>query len=440
MADSSSGDTLLEVGVERLPDSEVRLTVQAPAAEADAAIARAISQLARQVRIPGFRPGKAPQAVVERTVGWPAVREEAIEQGLTPLYQRALRQEGLEPVTAPKVSEVSLERGEPVRFTASFVARPPVTLGDYRAIRVPREVRTVEDAEVDSTIEELRQRYAQVDDVEGRPVGPGDVVTARLTMHHGGEVVGTPDQVQLLDLERGDLLPGMREQLLGAELGGEPVEITLTLPEDYSRPELQGELVTITAAVTRIQAKELPPLDDNLASIVGRGETLEELRQYVREQMAAQLAMEAERDQDQKALEELLALTRVDVPEVMIQAEIDRQLGEMDRSLRDSGLSLEALAAAQGKTLEQLRGERRQAAVERVRLDLALTEVASMEGLSLNDEELDQAVASVLPRNASREERRRLRDPLGRELLRGRARELVLRLARGEEDQPTEGG
>ena len=440
MAETSSGTARLEVGVERLPDSEVRITVEAPAAEADAAIARAVAQLARQVRVPGFRPGKAPQAVVERMVGWPAVREEAIEQVLTPLYQRALDQEGLEPVTAPKVSEVALERGQPVRFTAAVLVRPPVTLGDYRAIRVPAEARAVEDSEVDSTLEELRQRYAQVEDVEGRAVGPTDVVTARLTMHHQGEVVGTPGQEQLLDLERGDLLPGMKEQLVGAEVGGEPVEITLTLPDEYSRPELRGELVTITAEVTRIQAKELPPLDDNLAAIVGRGETLAELRQYVQEQMAAQVALEAERDQAQKALEELLALTRVEVPEVMIQMQIDRQLSEMDRSLRESGLSLEALISAQGKTTEQLRGEGRQAALERVRLDLALAEVASREGMSISEEELDHALATVLPRKSSREDRRQVREPLRRELLRERARDLVVRLARGEEVDATSGG
>ncbi len=407
--------------------------MEAPAAEGERGILRAVAQLGQQVRLPGFRPGKAPAAVVERTVGWPALRQEAIDILLPELYERALRQEGLDPVTPPNVTEVTLERGEPVRFSASLVVRPEVTLGDYRAIRVPLETKPAPEEEVESTLEELRQRYAQLSDAEeGRPVQAGDVVSARLTMRHGDQMVGTPAQEQTLDLQRGDLLPGMADQLIGAAVGADPVEITLTLPEDYPREELRGELVTITAELTRIQAKELPALDDNLAAIVGRGETLEELRRFVREQLAAELAAQAERDRAQKALEQLLAVTKVDVPEAMIQTEIDREVDEMDRSLKEAGLGLEALLSAQGKSLEQLRGEQRQGALERVRLDLALGQVAVAEGLQVSDQELDQAISSILAKGSTREARRRARDPLRRELLRGRARDLVLALARGE--------
>ncbi len=433
MAQTSQDLAGLEVGVERQPSSEVRLSVEAPAAEGERGILRAVAQLGQQVRLPGFRPGKAPAAVVERTVGWPALRQEAIDILLPELYERALRQEGLDPVTPPNVTEVTLERGEPVRFSASLVVRPEVTLGDYRAIRVPLETKPAPEEEVESTLEELRQRYAQLSDAEeGRPVQAGDVVSARLTMRHGDQMVGTPAQEQTLDLQRGDLLPGMADQLIGAAVGADPVEITLTLPEDYPREELRGELVTITAELTRIQAKELPALDDNLAAIVGRGETLEELRRFVREQLAAELAAQAERDRAQKALEQLLAVTKVDVPEAMIQTEIDREVDEMDRSLKEAGLGLEALLSAQGKSLEQLRGEQRQGALERVRLDLALGQVAVAEGLQVSDQELDQAISSILAKGSTREARRRARDPLRRELLRGRARDLVLALARGE--------
>ncbi len=429
----------LDVEVERLPDSQAKLTVVAPVERVEKGISRAVGRLAGQVRLPGFRPGHAPAAVLERAVGWEAIQQEAVDLLLPELYAEAIRQADLEPVSQPQVAEAQLERGEPFRFVVTVGVRPPVTLGDYHQLRVPVEVKRVADEDIDTTIAELRQRYAQLVDVD-RAVEAGDVVTAELTMLHNGEPVGAPDQVQTLDLERGGLIPGMAEQLVGAVAGGDPVEITLTMPEDYSREELRGELVTITAKVTRVQAKELPALDDNLAAIVGRGETLAELREYIREQIAAGNVREAEQAQVAAALEELLGITKVDVPESMIQAEIDHQLRDFSRRLEEGGLTLEALLAAQGSSLEQLRGERRQPAVQAVRLDLALSEVVRREQISVSDEEVDAALAGLIPKGSSKADRQRLREAFRRELEIGKARELVAALARGDStDQASTG-
>ncbi len=429
----------LDVEVERFPDSQAKLTVVAPVERVEKGISRAVGRLAGQVRLPGFRPGHAPAAVLERAVGWEAIQQEAVDLLLPELYAEAIRQADLEPVSQPQVAEAQLERGEPFRFVVTVGVRPPVTLGDYHQLRVPVEVKPVADEDIDTTIAELRQRYAQLVDVD-RAVEAGDVVTAELTMLHNGEPVGAPDQVQTLDLERGGLIPGMAEQLVGAVAGGDPVEITLTMPEDYSREELRGELVTITAKVTRVQAKELPALDDNLAAIVGRGETLAELREYIREQIAAGNVREAEQAQVAAALEELLGITKVDVPESMIQAEIDHQLRDFSRRLEEGGLTLEALLAAQGSSLEQLRGERRQPAVQAVRLDLALSEVVRREQISVSDEEVDAALAGLIPKGSSKADRQRLREAFRRELEIGKARELVAALARGDStDQASTG-
>jgi len=434
MTQSSPDVAALEVEVERLPAAQVKLTVTAPAEEVERAIARALSDISRRVRLPGFRPGKAPAAVVERAVGWDAVQQEATDLLLPDLYRRAVAQAALDPVSQPTVAEAELERGRPFRFVASVVLRPEVTLGDYRQIRVPLEVKEVPEADVDGTLEALRQRYAQLTDAGDREVQAGDVVTAELTMHHGEEVVGTPDQTQTLDLQRGDLLPGMADQLIGARVGEDPVQITVTLPDDYAREELRGEMVVVTARVTGIQAKSLPELDDNLAAIAGRGETLEELKQIIRDELREEMTTEARREQANRALELLLGMTKVEVPEAMIQAEIDHQVRDLEARLAESGIGLEALLAAQGRSLEQLRGERRQAAVERVRLDLALGEVAKQEGLETSDLELAAALTQLLPKGTSKEARERAREPIRREVTIGKANNLVLALARGEHD------
>lgn len=432
MSNSVQKSAVLEVTLERAAGSEARLEVTAPPEEVDRALTRAAAQLGSRVKLPGFRPGKAPAAVVERAVGWPALQQEAIDLLLPELYERAVRQVDVQPVASPEIPEVSLERGAPFHFTASVVIRPEVILGDYRSIHVDLETKPVPDEDIDGTLEELRQRYAQLQDGGEREVREGDVVTARLTMRHGDDLVGTPDQEQELDLQRGGLLPGMAEQLLGAQVGGEPVEVTITLPDDYSREELRGEMVTITAEVTRVQQKDLPPLDDNLAAIAGHGETLEELRLFIAEQIQADLTAQAERDRERKALELLGAMTTAEIPAAMVQQEVDRELRDMDSQLRQAGISLEALISAQGKTMEELREERKQPAADEVRLELALEEVARRESIEVDDQELDAALAQLLSRGTAADVRRRMREPLRRQMLRGKARDLVLRLARGD--------
>ncbi|MHB8311740.1 MAG: trigger factor [Candidatus Dormibacteria bacterium] len=434
MSQSSMDVAALEVEVERLPAAQAKVTVTAPAEVVDRAIARALTDLSRRVRLPGFRPGKAPAAVVERAVGWDAVQQEATDLLLPDLYRRAVEQAQLDPVSQPTVAEADLERGQPFRFVASVLLRPEVTLGDYRQIRVPLEVKEVPEQDVDGTLEALRQRYAQLTDATDREVQAQDVVTAELTMRHGDQVIGTPNQVQTLDLQRGDLLPGMADQLLGARVGGDPIEITVTLPDDYAREELRGEMVVVTANVTGIQAKALPELDDNLAAIAGRGETLEELKGFIRDELREELAAEAEREQANKAMELLLGMTKVEVPEAMIQAEIDHQVRDLGARLAESGLALDALLAAQGRSLEQLRGERRQAAVERVRLDLALGQVAKQEALETSDLELAAALTQILPKGTSKEARERAREPIRREVTIGKANNFVLELARGGQE------
>ncbi len=420
----------IEVSVERLPGSQAQISAQAPATEVDRALQQALGRLGRQVRLPGFRPGKAPPAVVERAVGWEAIRQEAVDQLLPTVYARALSQAELEPVASPSISEVVLERGEPFRFVASVVVRPEVTLGDYRTIRVPTEVKSVSEQDVEGTLAALRQRYAQLSDAGDREIRSGDVVNAELTMRHGDQVVGSERQLQSLDLDQGELLPGMAEQLEGAK-AGDTVDITLTLPEEYSREELRGELVTITAEIKQVYSKEVPPLDDNLAAVAGHGDNLAELRQYVHDQLVAEGQAEAEREQENRVLERLMEMTRVEVPEPMIQGEIDHELRDLESRLTASGLSLQQLLESQGRTVEQFRGEQRQPAVDRVKLELALEEVARRENLSISDPELDQALGEIFDRSSGRETRARAREPLRHQLLLGHARRHLAELARG---------
>ncbi len=426
----STATVPLEVAVERRPGSEARLTVTAPPAEVERAVERALGRLQGRVRIPGFRPGHAPRAVLERTVGWPAIRQEAIDLLLPEVWARAIAEAELEPVTPPDVQDVELEPGGPLRFTAAVVVRPPVELGDYRALRIPLRPDPVTDRDVEASVELVQREHAVLFDAGDRPIAAGDRVTADLAMRRDGQLVGGGGRTQTLDLDPGLPLPGLTEGLVGRRVGA-AVATELTLPDDYPDAELRGARVTIEGTVRQVQAKELPPIDDNLASIAGLGDTLDDLRSALRQRLEAAAGDLAQSRRQSQVLEEVLRLAAVEVPEAMIQREVDQQLRELEIRLTGAGITFDAYLQATGQTLEQLRGQRRQPATERVKLELTLEAVARAEGIEIADADVERALDQVV-RRGDRPRRDQARGAIRRELLWRRATDRLVAIAEGE--------
>ncbi len=422
----------LDVAVERRGGSEAVVTVVAPADEVGRAVDRAVRRLAGRVRIPGFRPGRVPRSVLERAVGWETVRQEAVDLLLPEVWTRALTDTGLEPVTQPEVSEVTLDEGEPFRFTATVVVRPAVELGDYRALRAPLAPDPVTDRDVEAAVAMVQREHAILFDAGDRPIEAGDRVTADLAMYRDGQLVGGDGRTQTLDLDPGVVLPGLTEVLLGRRVG-EPLEADLVLGDDYPEPELRGTRVVVRGTVRQAQTKELPPIDDNLASIAGMGETLAELRAALRERLEAAAAEVATSKRESQVLEEVLRLASVDVPEAMIQREVDRQLRDLELRLASAGVALDAYLQATGQTVEQIRGQRRQPATERVKLEVTLEAVARVEGLTVDDADLERALDQLF-RRGDRARRDQARPALRRELLWRRATDRLTAIADGKAD------
>jgi FKBP-type peptidyl-prolyl cis-trans isomerase (trigger factor) len=206
----------LSVFVERKPGWIVELTVEAPAAELDRALTEAGRKLGARIRIPGFRPGKAPAGLVERAVGWEALRNAAAEELVPRLYGRAVEQEDLDPVGDPSVTLGTVERGQPVKFTAEVAVRPVVDLADYRSLRVDRPHTEIGEAEVDSALEEVRRRFSDLADVS-RPAQAGDVLRCTLVMRRGEEVLSGGEERDLeLDRERPAAVPPLPPRRLPA--------------------------------------------------------------------------------------------------------------------------------------------------------------------------------------------------------------------------------
>ncbi len=423
----------ISVVIERQAASRVQLRVEAPATELDAAVNAALRRLAGRVRLPGFRPGKAPATMVERAVGWDTVRQEAVDALLPDLYSRALDQAGVQPVDDPELDLSPVERGQPFVFTATVTVRPDVELGDYSSLRVDVPATAVTDEQVDEMIEELRRRNSELRDVE-RPAQAGDVLRCSLMMRRGDELLsGDEENDRDLDIDRERLLPGLADALIGME-AGQQRSFPLTLPEDFAREELRDATVGVDVKVTAVRERILPPLDDSLAAFdEEHGASLEELRQDYRKRLEEAAAERDREALEAGALERLRDHVVVELPESMVERELDRQVADLEARLQQMGMPLDRYLEYSGTTVEKIRGERREAAVQRLRLELALDALAQAEGIEVDEAEVvreEQRVAHG--RKLTPAQRRRLHQGAHVDLARHAAGERLIEIVRGD--------
>jgi trigger factor len=385
----------VKVDTERKPGSQVVLSVEVDADQVSRSIDQAYSRLAPRVRIAGFRPGKAPRQMIEREIGWPTLRQEALDLILPTAYNSALDEAGLDPIDVPRVDVQQFDRGQPMKFTATVSIKPEITLKDYKDISVPRPRTEMGDKDVDDAIERLRARFAELHAVE-RPVQAGDFLTIDTHIVKSGAVlIGESQTDAQLEVDRERLIPGLAEGLLGQAVG-ETRDIRLTLPKDYPKQDLAGSDVVFRVMVKSIKERRLPALDDELAQQVGRGQTLSELRQEVHDELqeAAHLGDEQRFENDVlKALDERM---EAEVPEALIDREVSRRVRELELRLQEQGVKMERYLEYTNTSLDVLKAEQRPQAVQKVRLELALETVAEREGLTVSDVEVEEAVTNAL--------------------------------------------
>jgi len=385
----------VKVDTERKPGSQVLLSVEVDADQVSRSIDQAYSRLAPRVRIAGFRPGKAPRPMIEREIGWPTLRQEALDLILPTAYNSALDEAGLDPIDVPRVEVQQFDRGQPMKFTATVSIKPEITLKEYKDIRVPRPQTEMGDPDVDQAIERLRGRFAELHAVE-RPVQAGDFLTVDTHILQSGAVlVGESQTDAQLEVDKERLIPGLAEGLLG-QAPGETRDIRLTLPADYPKKVLAGTNVVFRVTVKSIKERRLPARDDELARQVGRGQTLAELKQEVRDELqeAAHQADEQRFENDVlKALDERM---EVEIPEALVEREVSRRVRELELRLQEQGVKMERYLEYTNTSLDVLKAEQRPQAVQKVRLELALETVAEREGLTVSDAEVEGAVTNAL--------------------------------------------
>ena len=425
----TSATSELSVFVERKPGWIVELTVEAPPEELDRALEEAGRRLGARLRIPGFRPGKAPAVLVERAVGWEALRKAAAEELVPQLYARAVDQEDLDPVADPSLHLGTVERGQPVKFTAEVAIRPVVDLADHRSLRIDRPHTEIGESDVDSALEEVRRRFSDLAEVS-RPAQAGDVLRCTLVMRRGEEVLSGGEERDL-ELDRELLVPGLVDALIGLA-SGEGRRFPLSLPADYPQEEMRGVTVEADAHILAIRERVLPPLDDALSQRDGSGETLEGMRDRYRERLVEQATHDDEGRFQSDVLKALRDRVKVDLPAAMIERELDRELASMEVRLAELGLRFDRYLEYTGGSVEKLRAERRPAAADSVRLELALGALAVAEQIEVDELQVEHEVDRIgAGRRLSRQDRRRLHAAAHSDLLRRAAAERAYEIAAG---------
>jgi trigger factor len=383
----------MKTSVTELGDSRVRVDVGIEAEAVQDRLDRAAGELARDMRMPGFRKGKVPAQLVIQRVGREAVLEQALRNSLPEWYERALLEAHITPVGDPKLDVPSLpDVGEELSFSIEVSVRPKAQLGEYKGLEVGRsEVEVPADA-VQAELDRLRDAFASLDPVD-RPAAKGDL----LLIDYSGTVDGEPFEGSdasdlMVELGAESLLAEFDEALAGASAGDE-VQVGVRFPDDHRPESLAGKQASFGVTVKEVRQKDLPSLDDEFAAEASEFETLDALREEIRSRLAAAIEGRIEAEFREAAVDAAADAARIDLPSELVHARAHEMWERLERSLASSGASAESYLRMQGKTREQVVTDLESDAERALRREATLEAVADAEAIDVSDEEMLEALS-----------------------------------------------
>lgn len=375
------------------PKSSILLEVELPPERLARAVNEAVRRLGQRTRVPGFRPGKAPRAMLERVLGPAAVLDEAVEHLVQDAYRQALVEASILPLANADVEIVQAEEGKPVVFKATVPVRPEVRLGDYRNFNFRPEIEVIDDAKVDRVVDELRDQQATLAPVEDRGARNGDYAVVGFTgTRDGAPFDGGSSERMPLILGEERLVPGFEAHLVGLRVG-EATEFDVTFPEDYSEKTLAGQPVHFAAQMKELREKVLPEADDEFARSMGDFADLAALRTEVRARLERNALDRARHEFSDRIIEYAVANATLELPDVLIDQEVEVMHDEFRATLARQGIAEEAYLKAVEKTERDLHDEFRPQAEKRVQVLLVLSKIADAEGLDIPEEDIEAEVA-----------------------------------------------
>lgn len=376
--------------VEKIASNKVKLSFDVDSAKFDEAMGKAYLKVRNQVTIPGFRKGKAPRKMIENMYGEGVFYDEAFELIFDEVYGPAVDENKIEVVDRPEIEIQEIGAGKNLKFTCEVFVKPDVTLGEYKGVSVKKETTVVTDVEVDARVEEERNKQATEIEVEDRAVAEGDTVN----LDYAGTVdgvafAGGTAQDQTLKIGSGSFIPGFEEQMIGMNIGEEK-DLEVTFPEKYHAEELAGKAAVFHVKVNSITETQLPALDDDFAKDISEFDTLEEYKADIRAKLEAQAAEKDNNNFTNAVIEKVLENATVEIPEAMIERQIDSMMRDFEYRLMGNGLKLDDFLKYTGSDMKAFRENYRGQAEKSVKAHLVLEAIEKAEAIDATQEQIDK--------------------------------------------------
>ncbi len=389
----------MKVSHERLEGSQVILKVEVDVEKVSAALDKAYKKVAKEVKIPGFRKGRVPRKMLEARFGVEVLYQDALDILLPEAYSDAVVESGIDTIDTPEVEDVNIEAGQPCTFTARVLVKPEVTLGQYTDLELEKEEIAVTDEEINSELELLQQRHTQLKTIERTTVEKGDFAIIDFEGFIDGEPFeGGAGQEYSLEIGSNSFIPGFEEQLIGVN-AGEEVEVNVSFPEDYHAEQFAGKSTVFKVTVKEIKVKDVPELTDDFAKDASEFETLDELKADTKNRLEVNAKEQAKREFENKVIDTVAANSEIDIPEKMVEDELNQMQQNMSYSLQQQGIPFEKFLEYTGSNIEQWKEQNNAEAEKRVGVNLTLEAVAEKEGIELTDDEIDSKIQELAEKN-----------------------------------------
>ena len=379
----------MSVQVEKLEKNMAKLTVEVPAEEVEKALQAAYMKEKNKISIPGFRKGKVPRAMIEKMYGAAVFYEEAANILIQDNYAAAMEESKEDIVSRPTIDIVQIESGKPFIFTAEVAVRPEVTLGKYKGVQVTKIDTTVTDEEVEAALEKEQQKNSRTVTVTDRPVANGDTAVIDFegfvdgVAFEGGKGTDYP-----LTIGSHSFIDTFEEQIIGMNIGDEK-EINVTFPEEYHVDELKGKPAMFKVSVKEIKEKQLPELNDEFAQDVSDFDTLAEYKDDLKNKIADRKSREAKAKQEDEAIAKIIEDSKMDIPDAMVDTQVNRMVEDFAQRLQQQGLSVEQYFQYTGMTADKIMDEMKPEAVKRIQSRLVLEAVVKAENIETSEEDFE---------------------------------------------------
>lgn len=394
----------MNVKVETVEKNLVQLEIEVDAAKFQEGMQKSFQKNAKRFNVPGFRRGKAPRAMVERYYGEQVLYEDAINFICPEAYEKAVEEHNIQPVDRPEIDIVQIGSGKNFIFTAKVYVKPEVELGQYKGVEVKKIDVNITDEDVEQELKRIQEKNARMISVEDRGIQKDDIAVIDFEGFIDGVAFeGGKGTDYNLVIGSGHFIPGFEDQLIGARKGDE-VDVNVTFPEDYGNKDLAGKPALFKVKVKEIKVKELPVLDDEFAKDVSEFDTLEAYKEDLRRKLTESAEHRAKHETEDNVVNKVVENATVDIPQVMIEKQIDNMVYDFEMRLRYQGLDLKRYLEIMGMDMNTFRGQFRDRAHKEVKTQLVLEKVSKTEGIEATEEDVNEEIKRLAERYKQSEE------------------------------------